>query len=587
MLKDILIQKNTLIRIFAAKMILLFALLIITTSNTKSQETVYLHINKTVFISGELGFFKAYVRDLRTPMQQALSKILYLQVTDAYNNVLLNNRIDISNGTASGYIVIPDSLSSGIYTLSAYTNCMRNFPVKSMFHQKVMVINQNDEKCNSIKDYDIENTENKTVDSNTICKIELAKKIFSPREKVRLKLNLSTKIAPGSIPEASISVSQIVPGLAALHSNNMVSYISGITKALTTGEIVPEKQCRYPTEKQGFILEGKITANENKPNEQFVLLSTMDTIANLKIFKTKEDGLFYFLLDKFYDNKEIYIQLKDNLLQTDNYQLKIDDKTIGPKISNIREYEVSEHLKDYVVKSRKIALISKIYQQFQPDLPSVKTNGYHKKRLPFYGKPDQVVLPSDFETLENFEEISRNIASSVKLRKKNDIFRLKVLDEVSVLYPEKDAIWLVNNVPVFSYNLLEPLGSKKIKKMEIKKKQLFYGELAAPGVFATTLSQETAQNILLAAKIPVYLNKTMKNQDLYPFTNYENAGKLSTYLADFRQALYWQPHVVFQGQEAYIEFYTSDLKANYQINAEGTLPSGQVFSVSETIEVKP
>jgi hypothetical protein len=56
---------------------------------------------------------------------------------------------------------------------------------------------------------------------------------------------------------------------------------------------------------------------------------------------------------------------------------------------------------------------------------------------------------------------------------------------------------------------------------------------------------------------------------------------------DFRNTLYWNPSVKpgINGK-AKIEFWTSDIKSDYEINVQGITPEGKTLSIRKIIKVK-
>jgi hypothetical protein len=114
------------------------------------REKVFLHTDKTIYATGEIIWFKAYITDAVTNNFSSLSKICYIEVTSAGNKPLLQAKVDINSGTGSGSFVIPSSIRSGNYLIRGYTNWMKNFDPSFYFEQPVTIINP-DKKPELIK----------------------------------------------------------------------------------------------------------------------------------------------------------------------------------------------------------------------------------------------------------------------------------------------------------------------------------------------------------------------------------------------------------------------------------------------------
>ncbi len=95
--------------------------------NAVPREEIYIHTDRDDYIAGEEMWFNVYVVDRKSSKPSPYSRIVYVELMNRYNNPVLQKRILISDGSGPGQVVLPDSLSSGNYTLRAYTDWMRNF----------------------------------------------------------------------------------------------------------------------------------------------------------------------------------------------------------------------------------------------------------------------------------------------------------------------------------------------------------------------------------------------------------------------------------------------------------------------------
>jgi len=105
------------------------------------REEIYIHTDREDYIAGEGVWFNIYVIDRQSSNPSPNSKIVYLELLNRYNNPVLQKRILVNNGSGPGQVVLPDSLSSGNYTLRAYTNWMRNFMPANSFMKDINIYN--------------------------------------------------------------------------------------------------------------------------------------------------------------------------------------------------------------------------------------------------------------------------------------------------------------------------------------------------------------------------------------------------------------------------------------------------------------
>ena len=104
-------------------------------------EKLFLHIDRPLYLSGELMWFKAYATDGATGLPLALSSVAYVEVLNARHQPVLQGKIALQEGTGKGSFLLPAALPSGHYTVRAYTRWMQNFAPETYFHGSVTVVN--------------------------------------------------------------------------------------------------------------------------------------------------------------------------------------------------------------------------------------------------------------------------------------------------------------------------------------------------------------------------------------------------------------------------------------------------------------
>ena len=107
------------------------------------QEKIFLHINKTVYATGEIVWFKAYITDAASNKFSPLSKICYVEILNADNKPVLQAKIDVDSGRGNGSFLLPASIRTGNYVMRAYTNWMKNFDQQFYFQENITIINPN------------------------------------------------------------------------------------------------------------------------------------------------------------------------------------------------------------------------------------------------------------------------------------------------------------------------------------------------------------------------------------------------------------------------------------------------------------
>ncbi|TCK67680.1 hypothetical protein DFQ05_1459 [Winogradskyella wandonensis] len=110
------------------------------------REVVYVHLNKTTFIKGEMIGFSAYVFDKASKELSFSTTNLYCTITDNENKIIRSGLFSVKSGVTSNVFDTDSLFTSGNYTFNAYTNWMRNFKEKNYYSQQIRVIDTDIEK---------------------------------------------------------------------------------------------------------------------------------------------------------------------------------------------------------------------------------------------------------------------------------------------------------------------------------------------------------------------------------------------------------------------------------------------------------
>jgi len=128
-------------------------------------EEIYIHTDREEYISGEELWFNVYAVDRQTLKPSALSRIAYFELLNAGGNPVVQKRILLDKGSGPGLIHLPDTLSSGEYTIRAYTNWMKNFLPGNCFRKDINIYNAINNRKFSAKP-----TSDRTVGEGTIAR---------------------------------------------------------------------------------------------------------------------------------------------------------------------------------------------------------------------------------------------------------------------------------------------------------------------------------------------------------------------------------------------------------------------------------
>jgi hypothetical protein len=105
------------------------------------QEKIFVHTDKSVYLPGEILWFKIYCVDGNDNKPLNLSKVVYVDVLDNNQNAVVQAKVAMKNGVGDGSLYIPVTISNGNYKFRAYTSWMKNFSPDFYFEKIITLIN--------------------------------------------------------------------------------------------------------------------------------------------------------------------------------------------------------------------------------------------------------------------------------------------------------------------------------------------------------------------------------------------------------------------------------------------------------------
>ena len=586
----VLSMKNILFTIF----ILLNSSSFVTAQNNNGSlkpEKIYLHTDRDTYIAGEFLFYTLYLQG--NPGQ--MSKYAYLAIRNKSNSYVANIRLEINNQVAFGTIFLSDTLNSDVYQVVCYTNCMRNYSEDSYFKKEIVITNRFDKNLNLFSDS--LNTPETGTSSNrysgNITGIEkviihLDKQVFDQREKISFSIE-PHNISENSISYLSVSVSEIVPGTP--NEPSISEYFNDNNIWKNKGES-ERKKCSYSPEVNGAVLQGRVlslslpgnqtdSVNRDTSNEikiYTILVSTADSISNMQYYSTDSLGLFNIHLNPYYDGKDLFVRIKENVKVT------IEPET---KFCLIQPFNPSDKLnvpgiKSFMLRSGNIAQIQKFYNE-QVKITTKKEFLPGKIVPRIYFSHYSTIFPSDFIELPDFVEISKEIVPALKVRKTGDKFvsgYVNFLGEGSI---NLEPTIFLDGVPIDDVNQIINLGSSQIKRIESLPGTRYYGKMSFSGILAVFSKDLLIDKIQF--KTPTIKYQALSSQS---YTKPEPFKPInSRHIPDLRQLLLWEPEIILDNNEnQQIECFASDLPGKFRINIQGITSTGDPVNGSAIITIQ-
>jgi hypothetical protein len=119
-------------------------------STSHLEEKLFLHTDKSVYLSDEICWFKIYNVDGAFHLPLAMSTVAYVEILDNRYKAIVQEKVTLQNGLGTGSIKLPNNIGSGTYTLRAYTNWMKNYSADFFFQKTVTIINTKKDQTNAL-----------------------------------------------------------------------------------------------------------------------------------------------------------------------------------------------------------------------------------------------------------------------------------------------------------------------------------------------------------------------------------------------------------------------------------------------------
>jgi hypothetical protein len=527
----------------------------------KADSRLFLFADREFCVSGDTVWFKVAVKN----GEAQKSNVVHIQLTNSENRLISEVITKSEEDWAEGFLPVPDSLSSGVYFLSAFLYeqlTVAGFPVT----KKTLFVYNRFQK--ELAEFSVPSSIQKIEGANYPVAIKPDKTMYKQREKVQVHFDLEA-IDLNEVTQVIVRA-HLVDELAVQSGGYFHSTASPLNYAVKNFE-----------EKDGFILSGKVTDSKTGQagGKVVVLLSLINDPQYLDYCVSDQEGFFHFFLKDAVGEGEIVMQAVSEdsneweiMLNTHqfvtNEPVLLERKMITPKQSK------------FIDTATDGAFFEKLFNEtylvhpFDFFIPQ-------RFNQPVYGYPYKRVVPAEFYDLPDFQEISRELLHGVQYREKDGLTTLRLLDLKNNAYFKNEPFKLVNGIPVFSNRQLNSFGSTDIDYIEYVLEDRVFGDLRFNGILAVYLNDTT--NYWLA-RFPNFFRFSVPflqpARESLPF----NRNSVPENIPDLRTVNFWQ--LMETGELQKIEFFLSDRKGKVEISVEGFTEGGRIFKTSEIIDVR-
>ncbi len=539
-------------------------------------EEIYLHVDRARYIAGEDIWLSIYTIEGETGKLSALSAVAYVELINPWNIPVVQKRLQVSGGRGEGSFLLPDSVSSGTYTIRAYTNRMKNYLPDNCYIYDIDVYNpfKGTDFWRKADSADSSGTGLITFPNKNGGIINLrGDTIYSRREKVTLKIGISDNIPyQTGISQMSISVTPVDVSASCQWNNDYL--IPG----------TDPKQYRF--ESNGHYLSGRIRYREGNISDSsdFLYMSVQGKVAEFKYAVIDTAGRFSFIMPV--DDK-----IRNLILQPENANNNMILE-IEPSFSWI--LPVSRCFKGTFTDPQ-LDVFSRLSFNYQATKiygtvmrkEAVTDAGRAVKKRRFYGIPEMEIFLDDYIRLPVMQEVFFELLPGIILRSGKSGYEIKITNPMTGNFYEEPPLVMIDGVIINDLTVLVDLDPETVEKIEVVKTPYLIGDLILHGIVNVITRSGDFSNVTMPDYAVVLTYRVVDEPYAFNAPDYSDDQKRLSRTPDLRNTLYWNPSVKTDSYgEALIEFWTSDYPGVYNINIQGISGKGEKLSFQKTITVR-
>ncbi|MBN2665804.1 MAG: hypothetical protein JXR67_04795 [Bacteroidales bacterium] len=566
---------------------------------------IYVHTDREEYIAGENLWFRLYLFDSQSGRLSSTAGIAYLEILNSDHYPVVQRRIKLDNGLGSGMAVLPDTLSSGTYTLRAYTNSMKNFMPGNCFSKGINVYNALNawtfrtasppypETWVTGADESLSN--GKVLAESSVSKSIIANQTieFSDpgpvgiREKVVLEFQLTAGgDSSGHACDFSISVSpagsdpaqDFVEYLLYCSASGMADRSTLLSRDYTA--------LKYEAEKDHHFIRGQLLdrSGQGLAAGRYMFLAVPGENAAFQYSLTDNEGWFEFSLP-------IDERISDIIIQPENPR---PDDVIRMEPAFYGRLQESERLPAFLAAKSGSHIVKwgvnyQLRRIFGTDsvLPPRISVLKAREVKRFYGKPEIELFMKDYIELPVMEEVFYELLEGIQLRSRKTGYEITMTDPVYNKPYEKAPVMFVDGVVVNDPSVLASLDPDKVEKIDVIRSRYVVGDYLFFGVVNVITKKGDFSSVVLpdyAVRQPYTI---FDPEPEFWSPSYPDQESRHSRIPDLRNTLYWNPSLKPGSDGRFrVEFWSSDYVTDYEINIQGVDSQGEPVSFRTMLRAK-
>jgi hypothetical protein len=547
------------------------------------RERVFLQTDKHLYLAGEPVLMKLLTTDAEL-IPLTFSKVAYVElVADSVS--LLQIKIELTDGTGVGRMLLPVDLPTGYYRLIAYTQFMRNEGVDVFFEKNIAVVNTFSGlgfKVSGLK-FDVLNDANKPETSNFKPQTEQGDRKGAPlqTDKTAYTTRARGELVINGLPDNIHTFSVSIAGKDFVHvdGSDAELFRKNMTKkpATATARLV-----EYLPEYEGHIIAGKIIDNQNeKAGNADILLSPglAFTGEGIRFFagqKTETGDVRFFTMG-ISGTKEIATVLYH---ADEKYRLDIQSPFVSRYVSRQMPTLYIDSVHYGQLLARSVAVQAFHYFSYQED-QNIPESFYRMK-------PSMSYPLDDYTRFTTMREVFIEFIIGARFRKKDGKQELQTFTKRggNYVYGTMPLV-LLDGAPVSDHDAIYSYDPLSVERINIYYGPCVLGGYLFDGIVELTTYRRLHADLNLnrSSQIISYEGPQSPYQWITP--DYSDEKNRRSRIPDSRHTLLWNPDVCVDGKTSIrLPFDTSDLTGEFQATVEGITKDGELFYATSFFSVE-
>ncbi len=559
----------------------------------RGNEMIYLHTDREDYIAGENIWFTIYLLDARSQRLTSSSNLAYVEILNHENRPVMQKRIRLTGGTGPGEAILPDTLSSGSYLLRAYTWAMKDFLPDGCFMKRINIYNAlspetdlNPRRKEESPAVDQAVTVNAISrgNSSTPAATKVHVEMICPdscgtRERITLEFRIRDNSSESPIT-AQMSIS-----VAPFTGKSGHDITSSVNKAPVI-ETLQGITLRNNIENEFHFIQGHLLSrNTQMPDSgKYLFLSIPGKNAIFNYSRTDSEGLFRFSVPIDEVARELIIQPEG--ISNDNIvRIESSFSEVFP-VSYADGDATGKNPPGYVSNLKVNYQVNRIYEtqttllQPVPQLPG-------KPPKSFYGIPDFTLELDDYIRLPVMQEVFYELVPGVKLREKRSGYEMAVADPYYNVIYDQPPVTFIDGVVVSDPAVIAGLDPELVERIDVIWDRYVVGDYLFFGLVNVITYDGDFSQVSLpgqAARLPYRVADPVKK---FYSPDYTAEERRRDRTPDFRNTLFWEPSVTPSADGKYrVEFWSSDVAGDYEINLQGVTEDGDPVSFRKVIRIQ-